>query len=259
MTSDILERLSVNVDFVYGDTDYRDAIREVTALGFNRIEVVFLKEKSFEELASLKKELGIRYELLMTDFIPWMSGEGEEAFVQAGKIRAKQAAELGCTKVAYFTDDIVPGMSHEETLKRIRNCAERMLPVYEKEGVTLLLEPINNKVDHKECTIWDYYESIDMLRAVNSPNFRMLFDIYHMQIMHGDVTRLMLDNLDLIAHVHSAGNPGRNEIFFGELHYPHIFKMLKEAGYTGAFGLEFSPTMPQKESLLKIRDMFINI
>ena len=256
MASDILDRLSVNVDFVYGDTDYHEAIREVAGFGFNRIEVVFLKEKSFADLALLQKELGIRYELLMTDFIPWMSGEGEDAFVEAGKLRAKQAAELGCSKVAYFTDDIVPGMSHEETLKRIRNCAERMLPAYEQEGVALLLEPINNKVDHKACTIWDYYESIDMLRAVDSPNFRMLFDIYHMQIMHGDVTRLMLENLDLIAHVHSAGNPGRNEIYLGELHYPRIFSALTDAGYTGCFGLEYSPTVRQEDGLKKIRDMF---
>ena len=172
--------LSVNVDFVYGGRDYREAIREVAGLGFDRMEVVFLKEKSFDELRALQKELGIRYEIMMTDFIPWLAGDGEDAFVEAGKLRAAQAAEMGCTKVAYFTDDAVPGMSHEETLRRIRNCAERMLPAFEKEGVTLLLEPINSKVDHQNCSLWDCYESIEMLRAVDSPNFRMLFDIYHM-------------------------------------------------------------------------------
>ncbi len=256
MASDILGRLSVNVDFVYGGRDYREAIRELAGMGFNRMEVVFLKEKSFDELRALQKELGIQYELLMTDFIPWMSGEGEDAFVESGKLRAKQAAEMGCKKVAYFTDDVVPGMSHEETLQRIQRCAERMLPAFEQEGVMLLLEPINNTVDHPNTTLWDLYESLDMLRRVNSPSFRMLFDIYHMQIMHGDVTRHMLENLDLIAHVHSAGNPGRNEIFLGELDYPHIFEALQAGGYTGAFGLEYSPTMPQAEGLEKIRTMF---
>jgi len=216
MASEILSRLSVNVDFVYGGRDYREAIRELAGMGFNRMEVVFLKEKSFDELRALQKELGIQYELLMTDFVPWISGEGEDAFVESGKLRAKQAAEMGCHKVAYFTDDVVPGMSHEETLQRIQHCAERMLPAYEQEGVMLLLEPINNTVDHPNATLWDLYES----------------------------------------HVHSAGNPGRNEIFLGELDYPHIFEALQAGGYTGAFGLEYSPTMPQAEGLKKIRTMF---
>ena len=69
--------------------------------------------------------------------------------------------------------------------------------------------------------------------------------------MHGDVTRLMLQNLDLIAHVHSAGNPGRCEIFKGELHYPNIFKALLDAGYQGCFGLEYTPTMDPAEGLKK--------
>ena len=241
--------ISVNIDFIYEGIDYAEAIREVNAVGCRRVEVVFLQGKSFDVLKKLREECGIRYEVLMTDFIPWLDGTREDEFICAAEKRVEQAAALGCGKVIFFTDDDVEGMPHEEQLGRIENCAKRMLPFFERKGVTLLLEPINNKIDHKRCSIWDFEEGAAIVRRVGSPNFRLLFDIYHMQNMHGDVTRTMLDNMELIGHVHCAGNPGRHEIFYGELDYRYILASLEKAGYKGGVGIEYSPLLPPREGL----------
>lgn len=243
--------ISVNIDFVYEGIDYAKAIREVKDVGYHRAEIVFMQGKSFELLKALREECGVEYEVMMTDFIPWLDGKREDEFVQAAEKRVEQAKALGCGKVIFFTDDAVEGMPHEEQLARIENCAKRMLPFFEREDVTLLLEPINNKVDHKKCSIWDFDESADILRRVGSPNFKMLFDIYHMQIMHGNVTRTMLQNMELIEHVHCAGNPGRHEIFYGELNYRNILADLEKAGYKGGVGVEYSPVLSPREGLEK--------
>ena len=201
----------------------------------------------------MQEEFGFKVDIMMTDFIPWLDGKREDEFVEAAYKRVLEAKSLGCRKLAYFTDDFVKTMSHQEQLERIENCAMRMLPFFEKEGCELLLEPINNKIDHKDCSLWDFYESVDMVRRVNSPSFRMLFDIYHMQIMHGDVTRKIIENKDIISHLHCAGNPDRCEIYKGELNYSNILNDVCEKGYEGTVGCEYFPTEDIFEGLKRTK------
>ena len=95
-----------------------------------------------------------------------------------------------------------------------------------------------------------------MVRRINHPAVRVLYDIYHMQVMEGDVTRTILNNLDLISHLHCAGNPGRNEPYMGELNYPEILRMVSEGGYNGAVGIEYTPSVNPREGLMKLYEMY---
>jgi hydroxypyruvate isomerase len=123
------------------------------------------------------------------------------------------------------------------------NTAEGLLRVKkaaENAGVTLVLELLNSKVDHKDyqCdhTMW----GVNVVKRVDSPRVKLLYDIYHMQIMEGDVIRTIKENIKYIGHFHTAGNPGRNDLdTTQELYYPAITKAISDTGYDGYVGQEF--------------------
>ena len=120
----------------------------------------------------------------------------------------------------------------------------------ESAGLMLILELLNSKVNHPDyqCdrTAW----GVEVVSAVNSPNARLLYDIYHMQIMEGDVIQTIRDNHQWFAHYHTAGVPGRNEIdHTQELYYPAICRAIAETGFDGYVGQEFIPTGDWKAAL----------
>jgi hydroxypyruvate isomerase len=137
------------------------------------------------------------------------------------------------------------GVSDEEGLE---NCAiglSRIKPIAEDHGVTICLELLNTKVDHAgymaDHTSW----GAEVMKRVDSPRIKLLYDIYHMQIMEGDVIRTMRDNIQYIGHLHTGGNPGRHEIDdTQELNYRAIAKAVAEMNYEGYFAHEFVPAGP---------------
>ena len=119
----------------------------------------------------------------------------------------------------------------------------------EKYGVDLLLETLNDKIDHPGYFLTSSDESADLCRQIGSPRLKLLFDCYHMQIMEGDLCGHIKKNLDVIGHFHSAGHPGRHELWLGETHYPFVVKEIEKLGYDKVFALEFKPTLEPAESL----------
>ena len=118
----------------------------------------------------------------------------------------------------------------------------RVKKAAESAGVTLVLELLNSKVDHPDyqCdhTMW----GVNVIKRVDSPRVKLLYDIYHMQIMEGDVIRTIRENIQHIGHFHTAGNPGRNDLDADqELNYPAICRAISATGYSGFVGQEFLP------------------
>jgi len=125
----------------------------------------------------------------------------------------------------------------------------RAAEVAQRKGFTLNLEPLNDKVDHPGYFLVSREEAVDIVRQVNAPNVKALYDLYHQQIMTGDHIAFLLAHLPWIGHFHAAGVPGRHEVFTGELNYPVVIKRILEAGYAGTFGLEYVPSLPDEQSL----------
>jgi hydroxypyruvate isomerase len=115
-------------------------------------------------------------------------------------------------------------------------------PMAEEAGVTLVLEPLNTRVDHPGHFTTTAAEGAEIVRAVDSPNVKLLFDFYHEQIMHGDVIRSFREHLDAIGHVHIADNPGRHQPGTGEVNYGNVLSAVDESDYEGFVGCEFTPT-----------------
>ncbi|CAN5893373.1 TIM barrel protein [soil metagenome] len=178
-----------------------------------------------------------------------------DANLQAMHDRIDKCAEYGNPNVLSFTgftDTTAQGGSVISLEQGKKNCIEaykKIIPYAEQKGVTIIMEHLNSR-DSADMKGHPGYQGdnvdycAEIIRGVGSPSMKLLFDIYHVQIMHGDVIRRIEENKDIIGHVHTAGNPGRAEIGKDqEINYPPIIKKLIDVGYTGYLGHEFIPTI----------------
>jgi hydroxypyruvate isomerase len=146
------------------------------------------------------------------------------------------------------------GMADDEGLENCVEGLKRFIGYAEKMKVNVCMEGLNSKVDHKDY-MYDYTKwGVTLCKKLGSPRFKLLYDIYHMQIMEGDVIRTIKQNKDYIAHFHTGGVPGRNEIDeTQELHYPAIVKAILATGYEGYLGQEF---IPKREPIASLAQGF---
>ncbi|MGE5568878.1 MAG: hydroxypyruvate isomerase family protein [Rhodospirillales bacterium] len=160
-----------------------------------------------------------------------------------------KAAEAGVPNVITFSGNR-RGMSDEEGLENCVAGLNRIKAFAEEKGVTINLELLNSKVNHKDYMCDHTAWGVEVCKRVNSPRVKLLYDIYHMQIMEGDVIRTIRENIQWIGHFHTGGNPGRNEIDeTQELNYRAIAKTIADLNFTGYFSHEFTPRRDPLESL----------
>lgn len=147
------------------------------------------------------------------------------------------------------------GMDDETGLKNCVSGLKQILAEAEKEGVVIQMELFNSKVDHKDYMCDRSAWGVELCRQLGSANFKLLYDIYHMQINEGDVIRTIRDNHAWFGHYHTAGVPGRHEIDeTQELYYPAIMKAISDTGHTGFVAQEFMPTgNNRKEKLAALK------
>ncbi len=159
------------------------------------------------------------------------------------------AKAAGVPSVIVFSGNRA-GQHDEEGVANCITGLKRVMGTAEKHGVQIVIEYLNSKVDHGDYQFDHMKFGADVVKGVGSPKFKILYDIYHAQIMEGDVIRTIRDHKDLIGHFHTGGVPGRNEIDAGqELNYAAIARAIVETGYTGYVAHEFLPTRDALTSL----------
>lgn len=135
------------------------------------------------------------------------------------------------------------GMDDETGMKNMADGIKQVVGLAEKNGVTLQIEIFNSKIDHKDYMADTSKWAVELCKKIGSPNFKILYDIYHMQVNEGDVIRTIKDNHQYFGHYHTAGVPGRHEIDESqELYYPAIMKAIVATGYKGYVAQEYIPT-----------------
>ncbi len=164
--------------------------------------------------------------------------------------RAKIPATIVCT------GNVVDSMKHKDMMNSVIEGLTQTVDLAEKAGATLLLEPLNSTYDHPGYFLTDSDVAADICRKINPNRLKLLFDCYHMQIMHGDLTKHIEKNLDVIGHFHAAGVPGRNEPSNGEVNYRFLTEKIEKLGYKGVFGLEYDPSMKDEKSLIEVLKYF---
>ncbi|CAN5381335.1 TIM barrel protein [soil metagenome] len=135
----------------------------------------------------------------------------------------------------------------------------KLAPAFEAAGITLLPELLNSKVNHRDYEADHTAWGVKVCAMVASPRVKLLYDIYHMQIMEGDLIRIIRENKDAIAHYHTAGNPGRNDLDADqEINYPAVIRAIAGTGYDGFIGHEFMPKGDALEALRAAHELIAN-
>lgn len=241
-------KLSVCVDAVYMGKDIVESIKEVQKEGIDTIEFWTWWDKNVEELEKCQKETGINVAAFCTRFISLVDESKREEYIASLKETIEVAKRLNCKTIISQTGAELPidrAKQHKSLVDGLKEC----VPYLEESGITLVVEPLNLRVDHAGYYLSSSDEAADIMKEVGSPNVKMLFDIYHQQITEGDLIRRIKEYIPYIGHFHAAGNPGRHELYNSEIDYKKIFAAIKETRYEGYVGLEYFPEDAPEEGL----------
>ncbi|MBL7977154.1 MAG: TIM barrel protein [Bacteroidetes Order II. Incertae sedis bacterium] len=224
----------------YGQIPLDTFCRQVKALGLEAIDLV-----GEADWPVLKKH-GLTCSMVNGAEISLTRGFNDPALhdelVRRYEDLIPKAAANGYKQVICFSGN-QNSLSDEEGIQNMASGIRRLLPLAERAGITLVLEMLNSRIDHKgyqaDTTEW----GVGVCNQLEDhPNFKLLYDVYHMQIMEGDLIRTIRKHQKHLAHFHTGGNPGRNEINqTQEIYYPIIMKTLLEIGYKGYVAQEFIP------------------
>jgi len=158
--------------------------------------------------------------------------------------------DLGCNVFIGLSGEMECKVDSQKTLL-VENL-KRVSEICEKEEVVIVIEPLNSLYDHKGYYLDSSYVGFEIIKSVNSPSIKLLYDCYHMQIMEGNLINSIKTNIEFIGHFHSAGVPGRHELHRGETNYPYVIKAAEEAGYEKYFGFEYWPSYDNKKSICDV-------
>ena len=252
--------LGLCIEMALTDLPFDERIKKAADIGFKNVEMWFV-DGSFkgtpEQLAKLAEKAGVTITNTVIGSPDGSMGGGltdpanREQWLERVRMTIDFTKEAGIPATIVCTGNVVEGMSDKEMMQSVIDGLRATVELAEKAQVTLLLEPLNDTYDHPGYWLTGSDRGAEICRAVGSERMRLLFDCYHMQIMEGDLVKHIERNLDVIGHFHSAGVPGRHELYNGEINYPFLISRIEKFGYRGVFGLEYAPSIDAEISLRK--------
>lgn len=243
-------QFSVCLEMFWHDLPMHERVRRVKALGFKAFEFWGWRGKDLDALRAAQKETGLACAVMcMEPNFALTERTPDAALLGSFAESTRVARSFGCTRLIAVPGLCLPGETFEMTRRRVLRRVKAMAKVAEDAGVTVVLEPLNPLVDHKGAWLTRMAEAADMVEEVSSPNVQILCDLYHQQVTEGNLLANFTAYAPMIGHVHTAGVPGRGELVGGELDYRTIFRAIRETGYSGYIGLEYTPTRDAESGL----------
>ena len=250
---------SVCIEMIFTESPFLERIERAAEAGFDAIEFWNWDNKDVPAIKVAVDKAGMGIAAFQANLGGTLvHPDHRDNFVASIRKSLDKAQELNAPSMFLLTDELgedrsvrfqFPELGEEEKYQSVLGGLRALAPLAEKAGVTLVLEPLNTRVDHPGYFLNRSSIGFELVRAVDSPHIKVLFDIYHMQVMEGNVIETLTRNLDVIHHVHVADVPGRHEPGTGELNYANIFKALREAGYDEYVGFELDPVVPSEEAV----------
>ena len=241
-------KFSLCIEPVFSNIEFYDRIQLAKECGADAVE---LWDPSQYDAARIGREaaknnipvaaIGLckSWPCRMNDSWPNVSNAIEET-IRMGK-------DIGCGTFIGLSGEVLAKVDHQKTI--LTENLKRAADLCDKNNVTIVLEALNSLYNHKGYYLDSSYVAFEIVRAVNHPAIKVLYDCYHMQIMEGNLVNNIKTNVDFIGHFHSAGVPGRNELNKGETDYPFVIHAAEAAGYDRYFGLEYWPSYDNKQSV----------
>ena len=248
-------RACVSVPCFFGKEDFCDAVAKIASIGYDAVELWGWEKLDLDKAKKALDESGVELLSMCTTEHRLNRPELREEFVSGVRKSCEAAKKLG-VKLLISQVGQDSGEPRELQRESIVLGLRAAAPILEEYGVTLMIEPLNVLVDHKGYFLPSSEEAFGIVREVASPCVKVVFDIYHQQVTEGNIIPNIVNNLDLIAHLHAAGHPGRHELDPGENDYRFIISAVEKAGYKGAIGLEYKPTVDPAESLRRMKETY---
>jgi hydroxypyruvate isomerase len=227
---------------------FEDFCRECAAMGIESVELLGASEWPAVKKAGLTCAM-----CNGPDSIPygWNRVDHHDVLLPKFEAAIPQVAEMGFPNIITFSGNR-KGMGDEEGLENCVKGLKRLAPIAEKHKVTVCVELLNSKRSHKDYMCDHTAWGVEVCKRVGSDRVKLLYDIFHMQIMEGDVIDTIRENHQYLGHYHTGGVPGRNEIDgTQEINYPAVMKAIVATGYKGFVGQEFVPKRPDALASLK--------
>ncbi|WP_160152649.1 hydroxypyruvate isomerase [Microbulbifer sp. ALW1] len=251
-----MPKFTANLSMLFTEVDFLDRFKAAADAGFKGVEYLFPYDYSAQEIKQRLDENGLTQVLHNLPAGDWAAGERGIAChpdrvdeFRAGVAKAiEYATALGCKQVNCLAGIVPAGVSKEEArqtfIQNLRFAADNLGAA----GILLIAEPINTR-DIPGFFLNRTEQALEIFDEVGSHNLKLQYDIYHMQIMEGDLAPTIEKHIDSIAHVQLADNPGRHEPGTGEINYPFLFQHLDKLGYQGWIGCEYKPKTTTLEGL----------
>lgn len=242
-------RLAANLSTMFNEVPFLERFDAAADNGFKAVEFMFPYEAEADEVAARAKARALQTVLFNCPAGDWAGGDrGLGALpdrideCRAGVEKAIEYAKaLSCSKLHFMAGAVPPEQRTEEHERVYIENAQFAADLVAKEGIELLVEAINTRVDVPNYFINSSAEAMRLIERIGRPNVKFQYDIYHMQVMEGDLARRIETLLPSIAHIQLADNPGRNEPGSGEIDYPWLLNHIDALGYSGWIGCEYKP------------------
>ena len=249
-------KFSANLTMMFNEVDFPDRFERAARAGFKGVEYMFPYGWSKEQLVN---ELGKHNLEQVLHNLPagnWQAGErgiacvpGREGEFQEGVgLAIEYAKALKCCRLNCLVGKVPQGKPSEKVRQTLVSNLGFAAKVLQKENIRLLVESLNHQ-DIPGFYLVRTEDALRLFKEIDHPNLWLQYDIYHMQIMEGNLTRTVLSNLSRIGHIQIADNPGRHEPGTGEINFTNLFRFIDEAGYDGWIGCEYTPAGKTEDGL----------
>ena len=244
-----MPKFAANLSFLFTEVAFPERFERAAAAGFGGVEYLFPYDYPAGDIAAWLKSADLEQVLFNLPPGDWAAGERGLAclpqrrgeFVESVELALDYAVRLDCRRLHCLAGLRPAGFGEGELeatyIANLRHAADRLATI----GVTLMIEPINSRIDMPGYWLDSVDKALRLIKAVDRSNVKLQYDIYHAQIIAGDLARTLEENIQCISHIQIADNPGRHEPGTGEINYPFLFKLLDRLGYDGWVACEYRP------------------
>lgn len=245
-------RFSVSLETIFRDKPFEQRLEYIADLGFTAFEFWSRQGKDMNITLALKTALRLDIAAIGGSDVSMVDPDQRAAFLNDLTRTAALAVDLSCANLVVYSGPALPNMAPAEQRKQLVETLQQAAAIAADADVTVVLEP-RNASDHPGSFLTSSQTAAAIIREVNHPNARLLFNLYHQQISEGNLSANLTECLDVIGHIRVADVPGGHEPGTGEINYEHIFGLLREKSYGGYVGLDYTPLYDSAASLRAVR------
>jgi hydroxypyruvate isomerase len=244
----------IEVLFTEDRPRFADRIRAAAAAGCPAIEVGTWRDKPLDEIGRAASDNGVVVATAIVEPQVQLVDPGRRPEALAA-VRASAAAavRIGCQTLIVTSGSLRTGVPNAEQDEALTETLRQAALVVQDEGIGLLLEPLNTRVDHPSAYLCGTRHGLDLIERIDRAEVRLLLDMYHSATMGEQLADVLDDRVDLVGHVHVADTGGRHEPSTGTIAWLAAIKVLYARGYRGRIGLEYLPTVDSAESMRPLR------